>query len=353
MSGHRPRGESFTALAENLQNALWGLGGVPAEHRTDSLSAAYRNLGPDEALDVTRRYEAFCGHYGLIASRNNPGPLLEVRAHENGAVESHHGHLETALDQALILRGSPDFATVDVWGRPGTMGGTPHPAAVTTGASSTSSSAAATGVARIELSPRWRHYAPCRHGGPPTSHRAGPWGPRTPQRARRPGHPNRRVPRSSGLLQRACPVDRPPLPNWRLRVHLYDDRIEAWLGATRVLSHPRKRGRKDGRRLHVVDYRHVIQALRRKPQALAGSIYRDELFPGTAYAPRIRAGARRRLSSALPQKEACRRMVALLALAHDEACETELGKLIDPGSANRTAATSPPADLVVGAGQHG
>ena len=26
-------GESFTALAENLQNALWGLGGVPAEHR--------------------------------------------------------------------------------------------------------------------------------------------------------------------------------------------------------------------------------------------------------------------------------------------------------------------------------
>jgi hypothetical protein len=31
-------GESFTALAENLQNALWTLGGVPREHRTDSLS---------------------------------------------------------------------------------------------------------------------------------------------------------------------------------------------------------------------------------------------------------------------------------------------------------------------------
>jgi len=114
------------------------------------------------------------------------------------------------------------------------------------------------------------------------------------------------------------------LPSWRLRVHLYDDRIEAWLGATRVLSHPRKRGRKDGRRVHVIDYRHVIHALRRKPQALAGSIYRDELFPGTAYAE-----AWRRLSSALPQKEACRRMVALLALAHDETCESELGRLLD------------------------
>ena len=31
-------GESFTALAENLQNALFSLGGVPGEHRTDSLS---------------------------------------------------------------------------------------------------------------------------------------------------------------------------------------------------------------------------------------------------------------------------------------------------------------------------
>ena len=105
-------GESFTALAENLQNALWGLGGVPAEHRTDSLSAAFRNLSREEAEDITRRYEALCGHYGLIASRNNRG-----KAHENGAVESHHRHLKTALDQALILRGSRNFATIDDYRR--------------------------------------------------------------------------------------------------------------------------------------------------------------------------------------------------------------------------------------------
>ena len=35
-------GESFVALAEGLQNALWALGGVPQEHRSDSLSAAFR-----------------------------------------------------------------------------------------------------------------------------------------------------------------------------------------------------------------------------------------------------------------------------------------------------------------------
>ena len=34
-------GESFTALAEGLQDALWHLGGAPREHRTDSLSAAF------------------------------------------------------------------------------------------------------------------------------------------------------------------------------------------------------------------------------------------------------------------------------------------------------------------------
>jgi hypothetical protein len=46
-------GESFTALAHGLQNALWQAGGVPAEHRTDSLSAAFKNLQEED--DFTAR----------------------------------------------------------------------------------------------------------------------------------------------------------------------------------------------------------------------------------------------------------------------------------------------------------
>ena len=42
-------GESFTALAEHLQNALWILGGVPVEHRTDSLSADFKNRSREQA----------------------------------------------------------------------------------------------------------------------------------------------------------------------------------------------------------------------------------------------------------------------------------------------------------------
>jgi hypothetical protein len=40
-------GESFVALAEGLQNALWALGRAPLQHRSDSLSAAFCNLDAD------------------------------------------------------------------------------------------------------------------------------------------------------------------------------------------------------------------------------------------------------------------------------------------------------------------
>ncbi len=79
-------GESSVALAEGLQNALWSLGGVPREHRTDSLSAAFRNLDKAAQEDLTRRYEALCAHYGMTPTRNNTG-----LAHENGSVEVHTG----------------------------------------------------------------------------------------------------------------------------------------------------------------------------------------------------------------------------------------------------------------------
>ena len=72
-------GESFIALSTGLQSALWRLGGVPEEHRTDSLSAAFRNLDRKAQEDLTRRYEALVAHYGMEPTRNNPGV-----AHENG-----------------------------------------------------------------------------------------------------------------------------------------------------------------------------------------------------------------------------------------------------------------------------
>ena len=97
-------GESYVALAEGLQNALWALGGAPHEHRSDSLSAAFRNLDRDAREDLTRRYDALCIHYGMEPTRNNRGV-----AHENGAIESAHGHLKKTVMDALLMRGASDF----------------------------------------------------------------------------------------------------------------------------------------------------------------------------------------------------------------------------------------------------
>src|ERR1035438_5807522 len=105
-------GESFVALAEGLQNALWALGGAPREHRSDSLSAAFRNLDQDARADLSRRYDALCTHYGMEPTRNNRGV-----AHENGAIESPHGHLKKAVRDALLMRGACDFDDLPAYRR--------------------------------------------------------------------------------------------------------------------------------------------------------------------------------------------------------------------------------------------
>jgi hypothetical protein len=83
------------------------------------------------------------------------------------------------------------------------------------------------------------------------------------------------------------------------------------LGSTPVMTVSRGRGQPSGRRDHVVDYRHVIHAPRRKPMALLNLVYRNLLFPRRAYAM---------VFEALLAKESERRtrriMVELLALAH-------------------------------------
>ena len=50
-----------------------------------------------------------------------------------------------------------------------------------------------------------------------------------------------------------------------------------------LMTLARGRAAANGKHAHVVDYRHVIHALRRKPMALLNLVYRDQLFPRDAY----------------------------------------------------------------------
>ncbi len=269
--------------AEGLQNALWTLGGAPKEHRTDSLSAAFRNLDESAKEDQTRRYEVLCNHYGMTPSRNNRGI-----AHENGSVESSHGHLRRAIEDALILRGSTDFTELTAYRR--FVGETVSRRNARNGKQIT--------IERAVLKPlpvdRTTDYEEI----------------------------SVNVTSSGGFSLRKVFYTVPSrLIGHRLCVHLYDDRLDLFVGGTSLMTLPRGRPKPDGGRGHVVDYHHVIHSLKRKPMALLNLVYREQLFPRQAYARTFEC-----LLSRLTPRAACKTMVKLLALAHDRACEAELAE---------------------------
>lgn len=283
-------GESFVALAAGLQNALWCLGGVPLEHRSDSLSAAFKNLDANAETDLTQRYEALCEHYGMTPTRNNRGV-----AHENGSIESSHGHLKRAVNDALLLRGSTDFAELDSY------------------------------RAFIDEIVG-RHNA--RHDKSIDSERATlqslPAG-RTDDFERH----SVRVTSACGFTFKRCFYTVPSrLIGQRLRLHLFEDRLELYCGATRVDTLPRApRGQSA---THVVNYRHVIHSLRVKPMALAGLVYRDQLFPRDAY-----RYAFEQLREAAGERTACHVLVELLSIAHECGVEAEIAAALSTTLAAR------------------
>lgn len=270
-------GESFEALSMGLQNALWQAGGCPREHRTDSLSAAFKNLQDEE--DFTVRYAALLEHYGMNGTRNNRG-----LGHENGSVESSHRFLKEAIDQALMLRGHRDFAdraAYDAFLREIVMRRNRRHAAA------------------FRLEREQLMELPARRTTDFVEEEA-------------------RVTRCSTFTVRGILYSAPSrLIGHRLKVRVYADRLDCYLSGALVHSTPRASRAGNNRR--VLDYRHFIEGLKRKPQAFKGLAFRDELFPREAY--------RRmwdELEAHLTQREACKTMVGLLELAAREGVEAVL-----------------------------
>ncbi len=100
--------ETFLALQQGLQAALWALGGVPEVVRSDNTSAATHEMRRSRGRALNDNYAALLDHYDLRSTRINRG-----QSHENGVAEQGHYRLKDAVDQALILRGSRDFHTAD------------------------------------------------------------------------------------------------------------------------------------------------------------------------------------------------------------------------------------------------
>lgn len=278
--------ESYTALAEGLQDALWHLGGVPRKHRTDSLSSAYRNFGGAAEEDLTRRYELLCRELGTEPTRNNRG-----EAHENGSIESSHGHLKSALRDALEVRGSSNFPSLEDY---------------ELFVAETVEARNSERLLRIEEERRVLLPLPKRRSADYTEHSV-------------------RVTRLGGFTLRNVFYTVPSqLIGHLLHVRLYDARLDVFVGGSKFLELRRGRAPAKGRKGYVVNCRHVIHSLVRKPMALLNLVYRAELFPSDAYRLTFEAAL-----DELGEKQGCRLAVDLLFLACDRCCERELAVILE------------------------
>ncbi|MGJ7512729.1 IS21 family transposase, partial [Variovorax sp. GT1P44] len=277
-------GESFEALSKGLQNALWQAGGAPQEHRSDSLSAAFKNLSEEE--DFTARYTGLLDHYGMVGTRNNRGV-----SHENGSVESSHRFLKQAIDQALLLRGHRDFddrLAYEGFVRDVVMRRNRR-------------NAAAFRIEREQLRDL------------------------PPRRTTDFVEEEARVTRCGTFTVRAILYSAPSrLIGHRLKVRLYSDRLDCYLSGALVLTLARGTRAPGTSRGRVIDYRHFIEELKRKPQAFKGLLFRDALFPREAY--RL---TWEQLDLRLTQRQACQTIVALLEMAACDGVEGVLAERLD------------------------
>jgi hypothetical protein len=231
--------ESFESLSSGLQKALWELKGVPARHRSDRMSSAVNNLS--ERKEFTERYQDLLTYYGLTGEKIRPR-----QAHENGDAEAAHGHFKNAVDQALLLRGSRDFASRAAYeqfleevvskrnrGRQRRLAEElaalrPLPSAPLLSCKRVCVTVAFGSVIHVQ---------------------------------------NNTYSVNSRLIGE------------RVEARLYAEHIEVWYGQKLVETLPRL----PGRGKQHIDYRHVIDWLVRKPGAFANYRYRAELYPTSRF----------------------------------------------------------------------
>ena len=227
--------ESLESFKDGFQNAVWKLGGVPRRHRTDCLSAAVKNLSPKR--DFTARLYGLMQYYNVRPTRTNPSS-----PHENGDCESLNGHIKDAVDQALMLRGSREFADREAYQQ------------------------FIEGLLDKKNAGRSKRFAEeCEHLGP---------------------LPEKRLPsfdtvkikvrKSSTISVKKNTYSVPSrLIGHEVTVRVYAEYLEVWYADRCTERLPRLHGKKK----HRINYRHVIDSLVRKPGAFENYQWHEDLFP--------------------------------------------------------------------------
>jgi hypothetical protein len=277
--------ESFESLSEGFQNSLWKLGGVPKGHRTDRLSAAvHKDIHPE---NFTRRYRGLLDHYGVQGYRTNA-----ESPHENGDVEQRHHRFKVAVDQALMLRGSRDFEERQAY----------H-------------------VFLEKLYDQLNAGRQQRLAHEMKQLR------RLPQK-RLESYKTVDVRVSQGSTIRVnhnvYSVDS-RLIGEQVRVRLYAEQLQVWYAQSQVDTLPRLRGENK----HLIQYRHIIDWLVRKPGAFENYRYRDDLFPTIQF--RIAYDLLKQAFSRARASKEYLRILQYAARFSEAAVDSALGHLIREG----------------------
>lgn len=226
--------ESFDTLTKGLEQAMLEIGGSCKEHRTDNLTAATQAIGNNKRV-FTVRWLAFTDHYGIIPTRNNPGV-----SHENGKIEKSHDLFKNAVNQELLLRGSRNFDTVkeysqfleDIKNRNNA-------------------------VKAVRFAEEQKFLKPLPENG---------FDEATILKVR--VNPESFI----QVLGVTYSVPSRLISNW-LKAYVYRDKIDLFLGSKLVLSLPKVAGGT------LIDYRHLIDSLVRKPGAFEAYQYKQYMFP--------------------------------------------------------------------------
>lgn len=227
--------ESFDSLTEGYEQAVWQLGKVAPEHRTDNQSAVATVLHGKSHF--TQRWQEFMAHYRVTPSCNNPG-----KGHENGSVEKSHDLIKKAVEQHLLLRGSRDFESQEAYRI--------FLQDIVDGRNKARQEKVCEEIDLLKDLPERQYFAP--------------------------EMTMVKVSSASTVTIKGCVYSVPSrLIHYSLKACIYPSLIELYYG--RQLVQKMERGNPD--QPYVVDYKHIIHSLVKKPGAFEQYKYREGLFP--------------------------------------------------------------------------
>lgn len=234
------RSESLMAIRRGIQSALIQLGRVPKNSQTDNSTAATHKVGEGKR-GFNEDYERFVEHFGM-----EPRTIAIGKCHQNGDVESLNNVLKKRLEQYLLLRGSRDFESVAAY-----ESWVQNILRKTNGVREVKIREELAVMKELVVS-------------------------RLPEYMEK----TVKVSRESTIRIKNNSYSVPSrLRDHKVKVRIYDDRLEVYYGTICQLVVERLLGEKRS----CINYRHVIWSLVKKPGAFARYRYREEMFPSMTF----------------------------------------------------------------------